>query len=114
VSRFGVEEAMRSYALESHTASSLVDIIERYKWTDDVDLVDGGHISLLFTSKEIEEAERDIDAAKRAGWSLEGVARLDKGVVEAVRCLTDPMAAHSNPPLLGVRCALSRGEVSRS
>ncbi|KAF9233717.1 FAD dependent oxidoreductase [Melanogaster broomeanus] len=83
ISKFGVEEATRSYALEAYTASSLVDIIERYQWTDDVDLVDGGHISLLFTSEEIEEAERDIDAAKRAGWSLEGVTWLDKGVVEA-------------------------------
>ncbi|KAF9224266.1 FAD dependent oxidoreductase [Gyrodon lividus] len=83
VSRFGAEEAKRSYALEAHTASSLVDIIENNGWTNDVDLVDGGHINLLFTHEEIKEAERDIDAAKRVGWSLEGLTWLDKGVVKA-------------------------------
>ncbi|KAF8839382.1 FAD dependent oxidoreductase [Paxillus ammoniavirescens] len=83
VSRFGVDEAKRSYVLEAYTTSSLVDIIENNGWTKDVDLVDGGHITLLFTDEEIKEVERDIEAAKSAGWSLDGVTWLDKEVVQA-------------------------------
>ncbi|KIJ21232.1 hypothetical protein PAXINDRAFT_7005 [Paxillus involutus ATCC 200175] len=83
VSKFGVDEAKRSYALEAYTTSSLVDIIENNGWTNDVDLVDGGHIYLLFTDEEIKESERDMEAAKSAGWSLDGVTWLDKEVVEA-------------------------------
>ncbi|KIK77944.1 hypothetical protein PAXRUDRAFT_834789 [Paxillus rubicundulus Ve08.2h10] len=83
VSKFGVDEAKRSYALEAYTTSSLINIIENNGWSNDIDLVDGGHVYLLFTDEEIKETERDMEAAKSAGWSLEGVTWLDKEVVEA-------------------------------
>ncbi|KIJ65352.1 hypothetical protein HYDPIDRAFT_174844 [Hydnomerulius pinastri MD-312] len=80
--KFGPEEAKRSYALEAHTASSLVRIIEENRWTEDVDLVNGGHIDLLFTDDEVNEANRDLDAARKEGLSLEGVTWLEKEEVK--------------------------------
>ncbi|KAH0836901.1 FAD dependent oxidoreductase-domain-containing protein [Lanmaoa asiatica] len=80
---YGPEEAKRSYALEAHTASSLVRFIQDHGWTHDVDLVHGGHIDLLFSDQEVEEARRDRKAAEDAGWSLDGVVTLSKEEVEA-------------------------------
>ncbi|KAG2034915.1 hypothetical protein BDR03DRAFT_1001367 [Suillus americanus] len=42
----------RSYEFEPHTASLLVKTIEENGWTSGIDLVEGGHINLLFTEKE--------------------------------------------------------------
>ncbi|KAG9308140.1 FAD dependent oxidoreductase [Chiua virens] len=81
--KYGPEEAKKSCALEVHTASSLVDIIREQGWTNDVDLVHGDRIDLLFTDKEVEEARRDREAAVDAGWSLDGVAFLSKEEIEA-------------------------------
>lgn len=84
VTKYGPEEAKRSYALEAHTSSSLVRLIQDHGWADDVDLVHGGHIDLLFTDQEVEEAQRDREAAADAGWPLDGVVDLTRDEVEAV------------------------------
>jgi hypothetical protein len=70
--------------LEAHTASSLVRLIQNHGWTDDLDLVHGGRISLLFADQDLEEACRDREAAADAGWSLDGVVALSKEEVEDV------------------------------
>ncbi|KAF8141326.1 FAD dependent oxidoreductase [Boletus edulis] len=82
-SKYGPEEAKRSYALEAHTASSLVRIIQDHGWVNDVDLVHGGHIKLLCSDQQVESAQRDREAAVDAGWSLEGTLGLSKEEVEA-------------------------------
>lgn len=79
--KYGIDEAIRSSAVEAYTASSLVDIIEKHDWSKEVDLVDGGNVSLLFTQDETETIERDFERAKSAGLNLEGVQWLTAGEV---------------------------------
>ena len=74
----GVSEAKKQYYLEQHTASSLIDIIERNKWEGDIDLVNGGHIQLLTTPEEVEAVRLDYEAAKEAGLNLEPVKWISK------------------------------------
>ena len=81
---YGPDEAKRSYALEAYTTSSFVNLIREHGWTNDVDLVDGGHIDLLFTDQHVKETQRDREAAVRAGWSLDGVVELSQEEVEVV------------------------------
>ena len=82
--KYGIDEARRSYALEAHTASTLLRLIRTCGWTNDVDLVDGGHVDLLFTDQHVGQIKRDCEAAVRAGWSLDGVVDLSQEEVEAV------------------------------
>lgn len=113
--KYGPEEAKRSYALEAHTASSLVRLIHDHGWTDDVDLVHGGHISLLFSDKQVEKAWRDREAAADAGWSLDDVVVLSKEEVEAVivwRFVVDQSLISSrSPSMADVWCALFGSEI---
>lgn len=83
--KYGIDEAIRSSAVEAYTASSLVDIIERHGWSEEVDLVNGGNVSLLFTQDETETIERDFERAKSAGLNLEGVQWLTAEEVNRVR-----------------------------
>lgn len=46
--------------------------------------MNGGHVDLLFSDQEVEEARRDREAAADAGWSLDGVVMFNKEEVEAV------------------------------
>ncbi|KAG1833900.1 FAD dependent oxidoreductase [Suillus variegatus] len=75
---FDTVEAIKSYELEQHTTSLLVKIIEENGWASDVDLVEGGHISLLFTEKEAKNAHNDFDMARQAQLNLDGVEWLSK------------------------------------
>ena len=59
-------------------------LIQDNGWTDDVDLVHGGHIDLFFSDLEIKKAQRDREVAADAGWSLEGVVALSEEEVETV------------------------------
>lgn len=81
---FDTVEAKKSYELEQHTASLLVRIIEENGWTSDVDLVEGGHINLLFTEKEEEDANKDYEMARQAELDLDGVEWLPKEKVQEV------------------------------
>ncbi|EPS94337.1 hypothetical protein FOMPIDRAFT_1026232 [Fomitopsis schrenkii] len=74
--RFGTDEALRWLALERHTVSSIVGMIEEHGLERDVDLVNGGRIELLITPKEYEEARADYEAAKAAGAPLDDVTWL--------------------------------------
>ncbi|KAL4066328.1 FAD dependent oxidoreductase, partial [Scleroderma yunnanense] len=71
--QYGIEEAIRSSALETYTASSIVNVIERHGWSKEIDLVNGGHVSLFFTQDEIKRLERDFERAKSAGLDLDDV-----------------------------------------
>ncbi|KAG0704631.1 FAD dependent oxidoreductase-domain-containing protein [Suillus ampliporus] len=79
---FGTVEAIKSYELEEHTASLLVKIIEENGWASDVDLVEGGHINLLFTEKEEKEAKKDYEMAHQAQLNLDSIEWLPQETVE--------------------------------
>ncbi|CEL51577.1 hypothetical protein RSOLAG1IB_00112 [Rhizoctonia solani AG-1 IB] len=83
VDTHGVEEALRDVALERHTVTSVVEILDKNPGTaEEVDLVRGGHVSLLFTPAEIEAARNDIEAATKAGMDLTGVEYLEPNVTK--------------------------------
>lgn len=82
--RFGTDEALRWLALERHTVSSIVGMIEEHGLERDVDLVNGGRIELLITPKEYEEARADYEAAKAAGAPLDDVTWLSADEVRPI------------------------------
>ncbi|KAG6827497.1 hypothetical protein H0H92_011550 [Tricholoma furcatifolium] len=68
--RFGPEEAKKTYKLEIHTEHELVDLIKSQGWEDTVDLVSNYRVGLLKTDDEIKVVKDDIAAAKAAGAAL--------------------------------------------
>lgn len=83
---YGSEEATKSVALERYTVASIVKIIKDNGWEADVDLVAGGHLSLVFTQGELRDIELDLNAAEKAGVEgVETVELLDPQYVEEVR-----------------------------
>ncbi|CAE7057312.1 unnamed protein product [Rhizoctonia solani] len=79
----GVDEALRTVALERHTVASIVDFLAKTSGAaKEVDLVRGGHVSLLFTPAEIEAARKDIEEAEKAGMDLTGVEFLEPDVTK--------------------------------
>ncbi|KAG2040208.1 FAD dependent oxidoreductase [Suillus americanus] len=79
---FNTLEAIKSYKLEQYTVSLLVKIIEENGWASDIDLVEGGHINILFTEKEAKNKRKDFDMARQAQLNLDGVEWLSKEEVE--------------------------------
>ena len=82
--KYGIDEAIRSSAIEAYTVSSLVDIIERNGWSEEVDLVNGGNVSLLCMQDETKTFEKDFEGAKAAGLNLDGVQWLPEEEVNKV------------------------------
>ncbi|KAH7341127.1 FAD dependent oxidoreductase-domain-containing protein [Rhizoctonia solani] len=79
----GIDEALRAVALERHTVASIIDFLDKTPGAaKEVDLVRGGHVSLLFTPTEIEAAHKDIDEATKAGMDLTGVEYLEPAVTK--------------------------------
>ncbi|KAJ7715194.1 FAD dependent oxidoreductase-domain-containing protein [Mycena metata] len=74
---FGREAALRLYALEHYSASEMARIARTAGWADAVDLVEGGHMDILFTEEVLQEAKADFDAAVAAGKTL-NVTWLDR------------------------------------
>jgi len=89
---FNTVEAIKSYELEQHTASLLVKIIEENGWASDIDLVEGGHVNLLFTEKEAKNAHKDFDMARQAQLNLDSVEWLSKEEVEEVLVLASHLS----------------------
>ena len=81
----GLAEARKQYALEQHTVEHITSIVGSNEWNDDVDLVNGGHIQMLVTDEEVEEAKADYDAAASAGLKLESVSWISKEEMFEVR-----------------------------
>ena len=82
--KYGTEQTLKSYALENHTATEIVKVIYEHGLEEAVDLVEGGHISLLITDKEVEVAKAEIAAAQKAGQDLSGLAWIDAEEMEKV------------------------------
>ncbi|KAG8716201.1 hypothetical protein FRC11_007375 [Ceratobasidium sp. 423] len=79
----GVDEALRAVALERHTVGSIIEFLDKTPGAaKGVDLVRGGHVSLLFTPAEIEAARKDIEAATKAGMDLTGVEYLEPDITK--------------------------------
>lgn len=71
--QYGIEEAIRSCALEDHSTKAMVDIIERNGWSEGIDLVKNSNITLFFTEDEEKKAKIDFERAKAARLNLDGV-----------------------------------------
>ena len=70
---YGTEETIKSLNLERYTATEIVKLIKKHNLEEAVDLVNGGHYTLLFTDEEISKVRDDYDAAKEAGMNLEDI-----------------------------------------
>ncbi|KAG9123692.1 hypothetical protein FRC07_014255 [Ceratobasidium sp. 392] len=83
VNFYGKDEALRDIALERHTVSSVLEFLDKIpNAAEEVNLVRGGHVSLLFSPEEVEAARADIAAASEAGLDLTGVEWLEPDVTE--------------------------------
>ncbi|CAA7269407.1 unnamed protein product [Cyclocybe aegerita] len=63
---YGTDEARRSYRIEQHTANSLLDFIRANNLESEVDLFEGGHLSVFRTAEEAAGAKADWEAARKA------------------------------------------------
>ncbi|TFY67270.1 hypothetical protein EVJ58_g1719 [Rhodofomes roseus] len=77
--RFGTDEVLRWLALERHTVTEVVKIIEEHGLQEAVDLTNGGRIELLITPEELTVAKADYKAAEAAGADLDDVKWLNEG-----------------------------------
>ncbi|KAG9224333.1 hypothetical protein CCMSSC00406_0004832 [Pleurotus cornucopiae] len=78
----GTDETIRSLALERYTVSEIVKLLEEKDVAEAVDLVAGGHTTMLFTDAELEQAKRDFEAAKNAGVDLSSVEWISRQEME--------------------------------
>ncbi|KAJ7083784.1 FAD dependent oxidoreductase [Mycena epipterygia] len=81
-SKYGTDQALRSFALEDRTASEIVKLIRSEGWTEAVDLVERGHTTMFFTPTEAAAVKADFEAAKTAGMDLKDVRWLTKENME--------------------------------
>ncbi|KAI1787022.1 FAD dependent oxidoreductase [Ganoderma leucocontextum] len=70
---YGEDDAVRAAALEQHTVSDIVNIVNDAGKQEETDLVAGGHITLLFTEPEVVQTKADYDAAAAAGINVDNV-----------------------------------------
>ena len=68
-SQYGTSEAVKSYAIERHTADSIVSFVQSHDLHEQVDLVHGGHYKLFPSSLQETNARADHEAAIEAGWN---------------------------------------------
>ncbi|KAG9102766.1 hypothetical protein FRC06_001173 [Ceratobasidium sp. 370] len=79
----GKDEALRDIKLELHTVASILEFLDRTpNAAQEVDLVRGGRLSLLFSSKEVETARADMATATEAGLDLTGVEWFEPDVTQ--------------------------------
>ncbi|KAL1689514.1 FAD dependent oxidoreductase [Schizophyllum commune] len=100
--KYGTEQTLKSYALENYTATEIVKVIHGHGLEEAVDLVEGGHISLLITEKEVEVAKAEIAAAEKAGQDLSAVTWIDAEEMEKTYGASYPgirIPAHNLWPL---------------
>jgi hypothetical protein len=75
---------MRCFELENRTASEIVKLICKERWTEGVDLVEGGHTTVFFLPSELAGAKSDFEAANAAGIDLKDVHWLTREEMEVV------------------------------
>ncbi|KAL1678364.1 FAD dependent oxidoreductase [Schizophyllum commune] len=100
--KYGTEQTLKSYALENYTATEIVKVIREHGLEEAVDLVEGGHISLLITEKEVEVAKAEIAAAEKAGQDLSAVTWINAEEMEKTYGASYPgirIPAHNLWPL---------------
>ncbi|KAF8639318.1 hypothetical protein AX17_001598 [Amanita inopinata Kibby_2008] len=68
LSKHGLSNTLRSYLVEQYTTASILAFVNKHNLSETIDLVDGGHIGLLLTPTEEQDARSDWDAAIHAGW----------------------------------------------
>lgn len=84
---YGTDEAIRGFQLERYTATEILRIIKQENLETEVDLVAGGHITLLLSKRDFENNREDYDAAIAAGMDLDEVEWLDKEYMnEVLKC----------------------------
>ncbi|KXN84907.1 Gamma-glutamylputrescine oxidoreductase [Leucoagaricus sp. SymC.cos] len=79
---YGQENARKSYLLEDYVSSSITDLIYSHGWSDTVDLVNGGHITVFLDEEEERHALVDHQDAKEGGLKLKDVRFLDKQMMQ--------------------------------
>ena len=86
---YGSSEAVRNFAIERHTVDDIIKLVHEHGWEKDVSLVEGGHLVLLLTQKEVDDVILDIELAKKAGVEgIDAVKVIPKEEVVQVRlCL---------------------------
>lgn len=79
VSLYGLEEALKSFNLESHTYNALLEIMHALpQGGSEVDLVEGGHTTTYLTTEEENSAKADHKSALIAGMDLGDVHWVSK------------------------------------
>lgn len=66
----GLEDALKHVQLEKRTVDSILDLIQRNGWTDDVDLTQNGNIHLIRSQEERTVIETNLKAAQDAGVDI--------------------------------------------
>jgi hypothetical protein len=89
-SKYGTQEAIKSFTIEKHTTDSILKFIADENLADKVDLVGGGHITLFITEKEHAEALEDLKAAKKAGLPVDDVEWISREAMHKV-CPNSPV-----------------------
>ncbi|THH27691.1 hypothetical protein EUX98_g6497 [Antrodiella citrinella] len=74
----GVDEALRTLAIEFYTVDELTRILAENGKEDYVDLTRGGRLMLMFSEEELAEEKADYEAAKKAGAQMGDVQWLSK------------------------------------
>ncbi|KAJ7210576.1 FAD dependent oxidoreductase-domain-containing protein [Mycena haematopus] len=67
---FGHEDALRFYAVEDYSVAEMARIAREAGWADDVDLVEGGHMTVMLTEARVSEFRADHSSAIAAGRSV--------------------------------------------
>ncbi|KAF5377063.1 hypothetical protein D9757_007696 [Collybiopsis confluens] len=81
--KHGKIEAVKSLQLENRTAMAMVKLIHEHNLTSTVDLVEGGHISLIGSPQEYESLIAEYHAARQAGLDVGDVEWLSATKVES-------------------------------
>jgi len=77
----GVNEALRSLAIERYTVDELTKLLVEDGKEDFVDLTSGGRLMLMFSDEELAEHKADYQAAKNAGADMGDVWWFSKAQV---------------------------------
>lgn len=64
---------MKCLSIEKHTVQEILRIINEEDLVAAVDLVEGGHVTLLYSQPEEEAARADAKAAEDAGVDMGGL-----------------------------------------
>ncbi|KAJ3994462.1 DAO-domain-containing protein [Lentinula boryana] len=76
--KYGTAEALKSLQLENRTAMAMVSITREYNLADVVDLVAGGHLTLISSEEEYKSLKAEYLAARRAGLNVGDVEWLSE------------------------------------